>query len=160
MRYLIKQKIFSIGDKFSIKDESETDVFLVKRQLLSIGKKLRIYDIQENEFCYIEQKLFKFLPEYTIFVQGNLLATVKRKFTLLKKDFNIISPDSHYVVNGNVWGHEFSILKDDLEVAQISKAYFSFADTYSLDIDDDVDQITILSLAIVIDMVLHDGKNK
>ena len=37
MRYIVKQKIFSLGDNFSIKNESGEDIFLVKSQLLSFS---------------------------------------------------------------------------------------------------------------------------
>lgn len=160
MRYIVRQKIFTIGDKFTIKDEQDSDIYLVKRQFLSVGKKLRIYDMSENELCYIEQKLFKFMPEYHIFRNGELQAVVKKKFAFLKHIFLISASDSEYTVSGNMWGYEFSIKKEESIIATISKKFFSVADTYSVDIDDSQDQLKILSMVIVIDMVLHDAQNK
>ncbi len=77
MQYMIRQKIFSLGDKFTVKDENERDVFIIKSQLLSFGKKLRIFDLNENEVCYIEQQLFKFMPQYNIYINGEMIANVK-----------------------------------------------------------------------------------
>jgi uncharacterized protein YxjI len=159
MRYQVRQKLFTIGDQFYIKDEQGNDVFTVKRQIMSVGKKLRIYDMAQNELCYIEQKLFKFMPEYLIFLQGELLATVKKKFALLKNDFTIIGNDVNYYVDGNAWGHEFSIKKDDVQVAAISKKYISLSDTYTVDIEDSENQVALIAMTIVIDMVLHDRRN-
>lgn len=84
MRYIIRQKIFSLGDRFSIKDEAGIDIFMVRSQLLSLGHKLRIYDMAGNELCYIEQKLFRFMPEYNIYIGGQHIANVKKNFALLK----------------------------------------------------------------------------
>ena len=156
MRYLVRQKIFSLTDSFSIKDENQNDVFMVKRQLLSFGNKLRIFDLTGEELCYIEQRLFKFLPEYDIYIGGQHIANVKKKFALLKNDFVITSPGANYYVEGNLWAYDFNIFKDGVPVAGISKKFFSFTDTYGVDIDDDCDQLTLLALAIVIDMVCHD----
>ncbi len=159
MRYLIRQKIFSLGDSFNIKDEAGNDIFFVSQQLLSFGKKLRIYDLMDNELCYIEQKLFKFMPEYDIYAGGSLIANVKKKFAFFKNDFEITSPGSSYYVKGDIWAREFEIFQDNRLVAYISKTFFSIRDTYGVDIDDAIDQIQILALAIVIDMICHEDKN-
>ena len=156
MRYVVRQKFFSLGDSFAIKDEYGNDVFIVRSQLLSFGKKLRIFDLQDNELCYIEQKLFKFMPEYDLYIAGQHTANIKKKFAFLKHDFDITSSYGDYQVEGDFWAHEFEILKDNRLVARISKEFFSFTDTYGVDIDDAQDQISNLALAIVVDMVCHD----
>jgi uncharacterized protein YxjI len=156
MRYLIRQKIFSLGDSFAIKDENGNDMFIVRSQLLSIGKKLRIYDLRDNEICYIEQRLFKFMPEYDIYIGGQHTANVKKKFALFKNDFEITGVNAQYYVDGDFWAHEFRIFKDGRMIADISKQFFSFTDTYGVDIDDSQDQVSGLALAIVVDMVCHD----
>lgn len=45
MLYKIRQKIMSIGDTFSIKDNNGYKIFIIKSQILSIGKKLKIYNL-------------------------------------------------------------------------------------------------------------------
>lgn len=156
MRYIVKQKIFALGDSFSIRDEAGNDIFRARRQLLSFGKKLRIFDLMDNELCYIEQRLFKFMPEYDIYIAGNHIANIKKKFAFFKNDFVINSPGANYYVEGDVWAHEFCLYKEGRMVAVISKKFFSIGDTYGVDIDDQEDQISVLALAIVIDMVCHD----
>ncbi len=156
MRYQIRQKIFAIGDKFTIKDEMGNDVFMVKKKILSFGKKLKIYDMSGRELCYIEQKLFRFLPEYNIFVNGQHIANVKKKLAILKNSFVINSCLGQYYVDGNIFAREFSIYREGVPVAYISKKFFSFTDTYGVEIDDSEDQLVNLSIAIVIDMVCHD----
>ena len=159
MRYVIRQKIFSLGDSFTIKDEYGNDIFVVRQQLLSFGKKLRIYDLLDNELCYIEQRLFKFMPEYDIFFAGSLVANVKKKFAFFKNDFVITSPEGQYYVQRDIWAREFELYKDNGLVAHISKSFFSFCDSYGVGIDDRIDQVRTLALAIVIDMICHDDNH-
>lgn len=159
MRYVVKQKIFSLTDSFSIKDENGNNVLMVQRQFLSFGKKLRIFDLSGNELCYIEQQVFRFMPEYNIYIGGQLVANVKKKFNLLKNDFVINSPGAQFYVEGNFFGHDFNIIQGGRIIARISKEYFTFGDTYGVEIDDDQDQLMGLALAIVIDMVCHDHHN-
>jgi uncharacterized protein YxjI len=44
-------------------------------------------------------------------------------------------------------------------VAQVSKAFFSWSDTYGIEIVDGEDDVAIPCAAIVIDQVLHDEKD-
>lgn len=44
-RYQIREKIFSIGDNFKIKDEFGQDVFTVRSKILSFGNKLVLEDV-------------------------------------------------------------------------------------------------------------------
>ncbi len=89
MRFMVKQKIFSFGDNFTIKDEMGNPHFQVRGRVFSLGDKLRLYDMKGNEVVYIEQKLFKLLPEYTLYYNGMPAAKVKREFTFFRPRFSI-----------------------------------------------------------------------
>lgn len=78
MRYLVRERIFSIGDKFDIQDESGRNVYEVAGKVFSFGNKLNIFDMSGNNLIYIEQKIFKFLPEYYIYMGDKIVANVKR----------------------------------------------------------------------------------
>ena len=159
MKYAVKQKIFALADSFTIKDEAGRDVYVVKGKLISIGKKLKLHDTSGNELAYIEQKLLRLLPEYEIYTSGDLRATVKKRFTLFRNNFDIHATDGNYEVKGNFLGLEFAIVKEGQEVAQISKKFFALSDTYGVEVRDGSDPLLILSLAIVIDMVCHEDHN-
>jgi len=159
MKFYIREKIFSIGDSFSIKDVSGNDVFIVEGRIFSFGNKLRIYDMYNNEIVYIEQKLFKLLPEYNIYLNGNHAAKVKKEFTFFSNRFDIDSNMGNYEIQGDFFAHDFSITKNSSEVAVITKKWVSFGDTYEINIDEQENYAFILALVIVIDQVLHDNKN-
>mgnify|MGYP001265993007 FL=1 len=156
MRFLVKQKIFSFGDNFIIKDDQGNDRFIVKGKVFALGDKLRIYDMAGQELFYIEQKLLRLLPEYTIYKSNQAVATVKKDFTFFKPRFSIWSTYGNYSIHGNFWGMDFSIIKNGRQVAQVSKRWLSFSDTYGVDIADDEDYAFILALVIIIDQVLYD----
>ncbi|SHI58733.1 LURP-one-related/scramblase family protein [Lutispora thermophila] len=159
MRFVVKQKIFSFGDNFTINDEMGNSYFQVQGKVFAIGDKLRMYDMQGNEVVYIEQKLFKLLPEYTIYYNGNPAARVKKEFTLFKPRFNIESFIGNYTIEGNFLGMDFNVLKNGRVVARVSKKWFSFRDTYGVDISDEENYAFILALVIVIDQVIHDNNH-
>jgi uncharacterized protein YxjI len=160
MKFYIREKIFSIGDKFSIKDVSGSDVFNVEGRIFSMGNKLRIYDMFNNEIVYIEQKLFKLLPEYNIYLDGKYAAKVKKEFTFFSNRFDIDSIMGNFDIEGDFFAHDFSIMKNGSTVAVINKKWVSWGDTYEINIDEQENYAFILAMVIVIDQVLHDNKNR
>ena len=160
MKFYIREKIFSIGDKFSIKDVSGNDVFNVAGKVFSLGNKLRIYDMYNNEIVYIEQKIFKLLPEYNVYLSGNLAATVKKQFTFFSNKFDIDSNMGKLEIEGDFLAHDFSIIKNNSTVAMVSKKWLSWGDTYEIDISEQENYAFILAVVIVVDQVLHDNKNR
>lgn len=160
MRFYIKEKVFSIGDNFSIFDESGNEVFYVKGQVFSLGNKLRIYDERHKELIYMEQKIFSLMPQYTIYGETNALATIRKKVTFLSHKFMIDSIYGDFTVDGDFMAHDFSIIKNGTKrCASIIKKWFSFGDSYEINIADDENIPFMLALVIVIDQVLHDNKN-
>lgn len=156
VRFIVQQRILSLSDSFIIKNENGQSAYQVEGKLFSFGDKLTLYDINSQEHIYIEQKLFKFMPEYHFFKGGRRLAVVKKEFTFFKPQFNIESEFGHYIVEGNFLGYNFRILKDGAVVALVDKAFFSFRDTYSVEILPGEDPGFLLAVCIVIDQTLHD----
>ncbi|SHK24477.1 LURP-one-related/scramblase family protein [Paramaledivibacter caminithermalis] len=158
MKYMIKQKIFSLRTGFNIKNEFEEDIYSVKGEVFSLGKKLRLYDIEGKELVYIEQELFNFLPVYKIYIDGKIIAKIKKKFTLFRTELSIESNGKEYTLEGDFLAHEYRILSQDRVIANISKEWFSFGDTYGVEISDAESHPFILALVIVLDQACHEGR--
>lgn len=159
VRFIVKQKIFALGDSFIIRDDAGNECFKVKGRVFALGDKLRVLDMDDREILYIEQKLFRFLPEYTIYFSGQPVAVVKKEFSFFKPRFNIQSTMGNYTIDGNFFGMEFAIYKNGIMVAQISKKWFSWSDTYGVDIDNNENAPFILALVIIVDQVIHDNRH-
>jgi uncharacterized protein YxjI len=157
MRYLIKEKIFTFADRFRIEDEQGYPQYEVVGEMLSIGNKLNIYDMDGRKVIYIEEKVFRFLPEYLIYKEGNILGRIKKELTFFKPKFNIQSTYGDFSIEGDVFQHNFNILKNGKSIAWISKKWISLSDTYSVDILDEEDQPFILSIVIILDQIFYDG---
>lgn len=160
MRYLVRQRVFSFGDNFTIKDENEQDRYIIQGKVFSFGDKLKLVDLNGNELFYIEQQLFRFLPEYYIYAGGEQMASVKKQLTLFTPKFVINSVYGSYEIEGNIFGYDFQIYKDGRMVAIINKKWFAFSDSYGVEIVDGEDHAFLLTLAIVIDQVLHDEQKR
>jgi uncharacterized protein YxjI len=159
MRYIMKQKVFSLGSRFAIRDESGEDAFFVNGEVFSLGHKLFFEDPQGKELMFISQKLLSSRPTYELYRGQKHVATIKKEmFTLFQRTFDIhVYDQGDLEAHGNLSDLEYSVTRDGGIVAQISKQWFSWSDTYGVDIVDGVDPVLILASTVVIDMCCHEG---
>lgn len=160
MRYILKQKFFSLGGAFYIKDDQERDVFLVEGKVFSFGHQFTFKDMAGNELAFIRQKVLSWGPTYEIYRDDQLFAIVKKKlFTFFKHIFTIDVPGPNdLVAEGDFMDLEFTFTRNERQVAVVSRQWFSWVDTYGVDIVEGEDDITILASTVVIDMVRSDRK--
>ena len=162
MRYVMKQKLFSWGDDFHIKDENENDVFFVDGKAFSIGDKLSFQDMSGKELAFIKQKLLAWGPTYEIYRDGQLYATVQKElFTFFRDKFTVDVPGPDDLqVEGDFLDFEYNFTRHGQSVAGVSKKWFSWTDTYGVDINEGEDDIIILVSTVVIDMVSHKSRKR
>lgn len=158
MRYVMKQKWLSLGNDFYIQDEAGNDVFFVDGRVFSIGDKLSLQDTHGNELAFISQRLLAWGPTYEVYYGGQLYATVKKKlFTFLKCKFEVDIPGPDDLdAEGDFLDHEYTFSRHGQVVAAVSKRWFSWTDTYGIDVCKGEDDVLILASAVVIDLVCHD----
>ena len=152
MRYIMKQKVFWLGDKFAIRNEKGEDAFFVSGEVFSLGHKLSFEDPQGNELLFIKQKLLAWGPTYELYRGEEHVATIKKEmFTLFQCTFDIhIDHQGDLEAQGNLSDHEYSVIRDGEQVAQISSP-----DTYGVEIADNEDPLLFLASTVVIDMCCH-----
>lgn len=149
MKLYIKQQVFTLGDRFDVYDEYQRSVFHVEGEFLKLVDKLHVYDTYGVEVAYIEGVLFSLLDRYKVYVRGNQYTEIEKQFTLFrpKYEFHGIG----WTVDGDFWGHDYSIYNEDNLLATIHKKWISFGDFYELDIDDTIDAVNVLAVVLAID---------
>lgn len=161
-RYQMSQQWLSWGDDYVVRDEAGRNAFFIDGKAWSWGSKLSFQDMQGNELAFISQKVFSWGPTYEIYRGGQLAAVVKKSlFTLFRAEFTVDVPGpDDLVAEGDFWDHEYSFKRGDQTVASVSKAYFSWTDTYGIDIAEGVDDVMIVAAAVIIDQCSHEKKKK
>src|SRR4030095_5417979 len=155
--YVLKQKLFAFGDDFRIKNDAGNDIFFVDGKVLTLRNKLSFQDMSGNELAFIQQKLLSWGPTYQIYRNGQLAAVVKKKlFTLFRCKFTVDVPrPDDLEAQGSFLEHEYAFRRGSGEVAQVSKRWFSWTDTYGVDIAEGEDEVLVLGSAVVIDQICH-----
>lgn len=163
MRYVMKQKLFSWGDDFTIQTADGGDAYFVDGKAFSLGAKLSFQDMSGNELVYIQQKLLAWGPTYELYRDDVRVAVVKKElFTFFKCTFTVDVPGpDDLMAEGDFMDHEYSFRRGGVPVAHVSKQWFSWSDTYGVDIADGEDDVLLLASTVVVDMACHgDGKRK
>jgi uncharacterized protein YxjI len=160
MRYVMKQKLLAWGDDFTIKNDSGEAVFFVDGKAFSLGDKLSFQDLRGNELVFIRQRLLSWGPTYELHRGGDLAAVVKKHlFTLFRCRFTVDVPGPNDLeATGNFMDCEYVFRRAGAEVATVSKRWFSWTDTYGVEIEPGADDVLILASAVVIDLICHDEK--
>ena len=157
----MKQQLFSWGDDFIIKDETGRDVFSVGAQGFSFGKQLSFQDLNGNELAFIKQELFSLGPTFEIYIGDQLHAVVSKElFTFFSCKFTVDVPGPDDLeAEGNFLEHEYVFTRDGNPVAAVSKEWFSWSDTYGVEVAEGENDILILASTVVIDMACHTNQN-
>ena len=162
MRYLLRERILSWGDDFTITDADGHKAFHVDGRVFSFGDKLSFKDPQGNEVALIDQKLLSLGPQFEIIRGGKVVAVVKKHlFSLLRARFTVDLPGpGDLEARGDFLDHEYTFERGGHDVARVSKKWLSLSDSYAVDVNEGEDNVLILASAVVIDLVSHpDQKN-
>jgi uncharacterized protein YxjI len=162
MRYVMKQKLFSFGDDFAIKDGDGNTVYTVDGKVFSIGDKLIFEDKHGNEVARVEEKIISIGPTYEISRGGKQLAIVKKSlFTLFSCSFTVDVPGPDDLeAKGSFTDHDYAFKRGGKEVARVSKKWFSITDSYGVDVADGEDDVLLLASTVVIDMCCHPDEKR
>lgn len=147
----IKQKLISWGDAFEVKNEYEEDLYTVKGEVFSLGKKLHVFDMTGNEVALIRSKVWSWLPHFFVEVEGNPVAEIVGEFSFLKQRYHIEGCD--WKIEGDCWGHNYQITQNGSPVVSIRKAWFTWGDSYELDIVEGQSELMALAVVLAIDVV-------
>ncbi len=161
-QFYLKQKVFSLTDRYKIYDEKQTELYEVRSKMLSLTNKMEFSRIRDGQVIFHFQKqLFHLMSTYTL-MDGNHqnLATVKKKLAFLAKKITVETPNTTYYVEGDLTGHQFSIIHNGDEVANLRKKWISWGDTYEISVYQDDQAEFFLALVILLDSMFHEESKR
>ena len=157
MKLYMKEKVFSWGDRFTVKDENGWDKYFVQGEVFSLGKKLHILNIHDEEVAFIQQRLLTLMPRFTVSMGGREVAQIRKEFTLFFQRYVI--DGLGWEVDGSILAHEYEIRKNGRTIVRISKEWLTWGDSYMLDIADPADELIALAVVLTIDCAAEASNN-
>lgn len=157
-RYKMRQKLFSLGEDFTIEDASGNPAFEVDGKIMTLRETFELKDRQGQVVATIRGKLMSLRAKMDVLRNDEVAATItKALFAPFHAKFAVqLANGGEITVDGDLFDHEYTLRRDDTVVAQVSKRWFTFTDTYGIDITQGEDEPLILAIAVALDEMAHD----
>jgi uncharacterized protein YxjI len=154
MRYVIRERLFRLGEDSDITDEQGRPVYHVDGKVLSLRNTLIVRDLAGDEVARVQRQLIALRPTYQITRRDEEVAEVRKKiFSLFVDRYTIDIPGPHDLnVTGSLLEHEYTIARDGQLVATVSKRWLSLTDTYGVEIAPGEDDLLILTSVLALDL--------
>lgn len=157
MKLYMKQKAFAFVDEFTVRDESGSDRYRVKGEFFSFCHRLHVMDMEGNELAVIQQKVWSFMARYIITIGGTEAAQVVKEFTLMKPNYRI--EGLSWRLEGEFLSHEYRLTDGDRTLMNLSKEWFTWGDSYVLDIADGINELLCLCIVLAVDSANERSNN-
>ena len=159
-RFVMRQKMFSFGDDFTVEDEQGRKVFTVDGKLFRIRDTLLFKDAEGVEIYKIQEKLLRVRDSMDVKRGDEVVAHVHQAlFTPLRDRFQIdLANGDKLLAKGNFLYHEYRIQRGDWPVTIVSKRWFRFRDTYGVEVAPQEDALLMLAITVCVDMLAHKGR--
>ena len=154
MKLFIKQNVFSGGfDQFWVQDEAGNDVYQARSKTgVRVGLQLHVLDSTGEEIGYISQKALSLTPTFRVYVEGEQVATIVKKFTFLKPRYEV--KELGWTIQGDFLAHDYVVSDDSGLVMTVSKQWLQWGDTFVAELFDEEHALEALAVVFAIDCVM------
>jgi len=165
MRYLVRERIFSIANDFWVTDEQGNNVFLVDGKALSLRQTFELKDVSGLTLATIHKRFFAFTDTMEIEHDGAAAATVhKAVFSPLRHraiiDLDPRTDGRRLEAVGNLIDKDFEILDGDQAVARISRSWFRIRDTYGVEVAPGENDALMICIAVCLDRIHQEEERR
>lgn len=144
-----KQKMVSLAGKYEVFDEEGQVAYKIQGRI-RVPKKYDISNAQGEKVASLKSKIFDILPQFRLFVDGQEVGRVKKKFTFFTQKFKVDC--NGWKIDGNIVGWNYSIVDaNNALVASMEKKLWHMTDQYVLNIVDPKDALLVLMIVLAID---------
>jgi len=155
-RFMMREKLASIGDDSWIEDEQGQRLYKVDGKALRVRDTFILEDLQGHEVAKIQERKLRVRDTMEVERDGQTLATVHKALVGLRDRFHIeVEGGPELKAHGNVLDHEYEIERDGETVAHVSKHWFRIRDTYGVEVRGGEDEALLLALTVALDEMSH-----
>ncbi|MEZ0067920.1 uncharacterized protein YxjI [Streptacidiphilus sp. MAP12-20] len=157
MKYLMRERVFGIGDDHWVTTEHGEKAFLVDGKALRVRETFELKDHATGEIAaVIKKKMISVRDTMVIERDDDRIASVKKKLMTVFRDKYLAELEDsvgggEIEVAGHFTDHEFEMERDGRRIARVSRKWFSIRDTYAIDIEDGQDVPLLIAIAVCVD---------
>jgi uncharacterized protein YxjI len=155
-RYLMREKLLSVGDDYWIEDESGGRAFKVDGKAFRVRQTFRLEDASGDEVAKIQERKVSVRDKMHIDLGGRDV-TVHKALVGVRDRYKIdVDGGPDLRAKGNFVDHEYEVERDGDTVATVSKRWFRVRETYGVEIGADEDVVLMLAISVCIDAMARD----
>lgn len=159
MRYTIKEKNWTLTERFHISDVEGNPLYEVKGKAFSFRNAMDILNERGEVVAQIFKRRMALHSTYEIQRPYQETATMKHHFGFFKVRFTLSEPQKFPVeVKGHLFKFNYTFTRGERTIATVAKTKWSWADTYGIEIAETEDDLLILCAVVVLDRTIHNGK--
>jgi uncharacterized protein YxjI len=160
-RFIMKQRMFSIGQDFWIENDRGQKVFKIDGKAIRVRGTLIFEDANGRKLLQIQERIARVRD--TMDIEGANGATVAKvhnaMITPLRDRWQIDVPGGQNLsTQGNILHHEYRIERGRQTIATVSKKWFRVRDSYGVEVAPGEDAAKMLAITVVIDMMANGGR--
>jgi len=163
MRYLIQERLFSVGRDFWIEDEAGNRAFLVDGKAFSLRETFELKDSAGHLRALIRKKILAMRDTMEIEDGGGVIAKVRPAFfsPLRHRYFIDLADGVQLEAVGNFADKDWTLSGPDGRIlARISRQWFRIRDTYGVEVAPGMDDALAIAIAVCIDRIHEDEVRK
>jgi uncharacterized protein YxjI len=158
MKYVVREKMFAIGDDYWIEDERGNRAFYVDGKVMRLRDTLELQEPDGAVVAVIHKKLLSLRDAMTVERDGRVLVTVRKKRLALLRDVYRaeLASGEELEVRGDLVGKEYDIEYEGDRLARISRRWFTLRDAYAIDVErEDADAALLIAVAVCVDRLVE-----
>jgi uncharacterized protein YxjI len=157
MKYVVREKMFAIGDDYWIEDEDGHKAFYVDGKVMRVRETLELQDPRGAVVAVIRKKLVSLRDTMTVERDGEVLVHVRKKrLHLLHDVFRAeLASGEELEIRGDIIDKEFDIEYEGERLARISRKWFTLHDAYAISVErEDADAAMLIAIAVCVDRLV------
>ncbi|GAA0321573.1 LURP-one-related family protein [Actinoallomurus spadix] len=161
MKFMMRERMFSIGDDFWIEDEAGDRVFLVDGKALRLRQTFELKGPGGEVLAVIRKKMVSIRDTMLVERDGDTVAKVHKKlFSPLRHKMVVeLADGQEWTATGDLIEKNYRIESDQGVVAQTSRKWFRIRDTYGIEVDHP-DVPLVLAVAVAVDELAEDDRHR
>ncbi|MEV0404154.1 LURP-one-related family protein [Actinoallomurus sp. NPDC050550] len=161
MRFVLRERVFGIGEDFWVEDEAGERVFLVDGKALRLRQTFELKGPGGEVLAVIRKKMVAIRDTMVVERDGETVAKVHRKlFSPLRHKMLIeLADGQEWTASGDLIEKNYEIEGDEGVVAQTSRKWFRIRDTYGVEVHHP-DVPLVLAVAVAVDELAADERRE
>jgi uncharacterized protein YxjI len=161
VKFLMRERMFSIGEDFWIEDEKGQRAFLVDGKALRLRQTFELKGPGDEILAVIRKKIISIRDTMVVERDGETIAKVHKKlFSPLHHKMLIeLADGQEWTATGDIIEKNYVIESEQGVIAQTSRKWFRIRESYGIEIAHP-DLPLVLSVAVAVDELAEDARHK